>query len=339
MIKFNKCKILKTKKIAKILALEFIAGQNIFLFGTLGSGKTLFSKEFIKTLLPETNFQGSPTYSLQKKYQNQTKTIKINHYDLYRLNKDSFLPELEEDLLNPNQINIIEWSENLKILPSPRTEIHFKKTGEKTREILIKYIGYHLKKEQTKKIWQKYKPPKNVQEHIKKVNKVSVYLYNYLKNKYILDKNIIKQSANFHDLLRYIDFNDGISRKKFPQVKNKTLKNWQNIKKEYQNLGHGEACNLLLKKIGFPLLGSIIKKHQDIFITEGFLNTYEKILFYADLSCKHNKIVSTKERLKDLKLRYPKPQNPNFWQILEKISKNLEKEWKLPKNFIDKIKD
>jgi len=79
----------------------------IILSGTLGSGKTTFVKEFVKSqnITKEVN---SPTFSIQNIYGN------IYHYDLYNKTTQDFirlgmLEEFEKD-----GYHFIEWGEELE---------------------------------------------------------------------------------------------------------------------------------------------------------------------------------------------------------------------------------
>ena len=79
----------------------------IILSGTLGSGKTTFVKEFVKSqnITKEVN---SPTFSIQNIYGN------IYHYDLYNKTTQDFirLGMLEE--FEKEGYHFIEWGEGLE---------------------------------------------------------------------------------------------------------------------------------------------------------------------------------------------------------------------------------
>ena len=100
-----------TKKISKLIK----QGDNLFLFGELGVGKTTFVRNFINQLqnLNKTHSTEvlSPTFNILNEY--QINNYNIKHYDLYRVKQKDELANLglfEEK----NAINIIEWPEILK---------------------------------------------------------------------------------------------------------------------------------------------------------------------------------------------------------------------------------
>ena len=100
-----------TKKISKLIN----KGDNLFLYGELGVGKTTFARNFINQLqyLNKTNLTEvlSPTFSILNEY--KINNLNIKHYDLYRVKQIEELDNLglfeEKD-----DINIIEWPAILK---------------------------------------------------------------------------------------------------------------------------------------------------------------------------------------------------------------------------------
>ena len=100
-----------TKKISKLIN----QGDNLFLYGELGVGKTTFARNFINQLqyLNKTDLTEvlSPTFSILNEY--QINKLNIKHYDLYRVKQIEELDNLglfeEKD-----SINVIEWPSILK---------------------------------------------------------------------------------------------------------------------------------------------------------------------------------------------------------------------------------
>ena len=89
-------------------------GDNLFLYGELGVGKTTFTRNLINRLqfLNKSNSTEvlSPTFNLLNEY--KINNLNIKHYDLYRVRRKEELNNI--DLFEEKDaINIIEWPEIL----------------------------------------------------------------------------------------------------------------------------------------------------------------------------------------------------------------------------------
>ena len=99
----------------------------IFLYGEMGVGKTTFVKYLINGFQKKNNQimteVTSPTFNILNEY--QIKKIKINHYDLYRLNSVNELKDLNlfDDKLN--SITLIEWPQIIIEKPKQLIELNF----------------------------------------------------------------------------------------------------------------------------------------------------------------------------------------------------------------------
>ena len=93
----------------------------------MGVGKTTFVKYLINGFQKENNEiiteVTSPTFNILNEY--QIKKIKINHYDLYRLNSADELKNLNlfDDKLN--SITLIEWPQIIIEKPKQLIELNF----------------------------------------------------------------------------------------------------------------------------------------------------------------------------------------------------------------------
>jgi len=93
-------------------------GAIIFLYGSLGAGKTTFTRGFLRAL----NYHGkvkSPTYTLVESYELAGR--KIFHFDFYRLNNAKELEHVGiQEYFSETSICLIEWPEKGEpLLPKP----------------------------------------------------------------------------------------------------------------------------------------------------------------------------------------------------------------------------
>lgn len=118
-----------TIELAQNIESEKFPNMVICLEGDLGSGKTLFTKAFAKSMGIMDNIT-SPTFNIIKEYEGE---LKLFHMDVYRLS------EVKEDLgiteyFKRGGVTIIEWSDLISdILPKNRLDIKIKIVGENKR--------------------------------------------------------------------------------------------------------------------------------------------------------------------------------------------------------------
>ena len=117
----------------------------IFLYGEMGVGKTTFVKYLINGFQKENNQitteVTSPTFNILNEY--QIKKIKINHYDLYRLNSVNELKDLNlfDDKLN--SITLIEWPQIIIEKPKQLIELNFEYEKDyQKRSVQIKGLNF-----------------------------------------------------------------------------------------------------------------------------------------------------------------------------------------------------
>ena len=136
---------LSSEKQTEEFALKFskkIKTQDIiFLYGDMGVGKTTFVRYLINRLQKENNEimteVTSPTFNILNEY--QIKKIKINHYDLYRLNSKDELKNLNLFGDKLNSITLIEWPQIIIEKPKRLIELKFKYAKDyKKRSVQIK---------------------------------------------------------------------------------------------------------------------------------------------------------------------------------------------------------
>lgn len=116
-----------TKKLACIIAKMSKKGDVFALYGTLGAGKSTFSRYFIQYFMGNIDVP-SPTFTLVQTY--STVNFEIYHYDMYRLKHYEEAYELGIDEAFYNAVNLIEWPEKIEtILPKNIWKINITTNG------------------------------------------------------------------------------------------------------------------------------------------------------------------------------------------------------------------
>tara|TARA_B100000745_G_C19851562_1_gene282853 strand:- start:24 stop:479 length:456 start_codon:yes stop_codon:yes gene_type:complete len=129
-----------SKKISKIIK----AGDIIFLYGEIGTGKTTFVRSVINHLEVENGIKKSdvlsPSFNIVYDY--DIGKIKIHHYDLYRLKNYKDILELGIFEISKDQIKIIEWPNLIELKPKDRIDILFQYSKlENSRKVEIVGFG------------------------------------------------------------------------------------------------------------------------------------------------------------------------------------------------------
>ncbi len=115
------------EKIAKTLS----GGEAILLSGTLGAGKTTFTKGLAKAL-GVVKTVVSPTFTIVKEYQGSS--LMLYHIDMYRIEDEDEIYELGiEELYGNDSVTVIEWNK-MEELPEKVISINIDVIGENERE-------------------------------------------------------------------------------------------------------------------------------------------------------------------------------------------------------------
>tara|TARA_B110000971_G_scaffold183822_1_gene191379 strand:+ start:309 stop:764 length:456 start_codon:yes stop_codon:yes gene_type:complete len=132
------------KLISQKIAENTSAKDCIFLIGEIGVGKTTFTRSLINYFqrregVAQTEVL-SPTFNLLYEY--DIKSLKVMHYDLYRIKKTLELDQLDIFNRNTDSIKIIEWPQLIEADITDRLELHLSyASNENERNLSLKGKG------------------------------------------------------------------------------------------------------------------------------------------------------------------------------------------------------
>jgi len=138
-------------------------------------------------------------------------------------------------------------------------------------------------------------------DHSIMVSNVAICLCRFLGKKYPdLDIKAVGSAALLHDITKTRSFNTGEM--------------------------HSETGALLLREMGYPEIGDIIRQHVILDSCEGKNPISEQeIVNYADKRVLHDQIVSLKKRLEYIKVRYgTRPEFMSRIRLMWKSTMDLE---------------
>ena len=133
-----------TEKFAGRFLKKLKPGDNVFLYGEIGVGKTTFIRYLINKFQKESKLGitevTSPTFNLLNEY--KINDVKINHYDLFRLKSIEEIKNLDLFENNSKVITLIEWPEIIEKRPDNLIELIFKyEENHQKRSLQIKGIN------------------------------------------------------------------------------------------------------------------------------------------------------------------------------------------------------
>lgn len=130
-----------TEKLAARLAEKLRGGEVIAFTGSMGMGKTAFTRGLVEAL-GGGNVVSSPTFALVNEY---AARLTVQHFDMYRVSGwDDLYSTGFFDYLDTDSVLVIEWSENIDgALPENTIRIDMQK-GETETERVITIDGIEL---------------------------------------------------------------------------------------------------------------------------------------------------------------------------------------------------
>jgi tRNA threonylcarbamoyladenosine biosynthesis protein TsaE len=121
----------ETHALAEKIARTLSGGEAILLSGTLGAGKTTFTKGLAKALGVQKTVV-SPTFTIIKEYKGTS--LMLYHIDMYRIEDEDEIYELGiEELYQKDSVTVIEWNK-MEELPEKVIRINISVIGESERE-------------------------------------------------------------------------------------------------------------------------------------------------------------------------------------------------------------
>lgn len=270
----------------------------IFLRGELGAGKTTFLQGFAKELgisAPLT----SPTYALEQQYRTKS-GLPFVHIDLYRLSPADAAQLLDQTDITEG-IRCVEWADRLPEIPASLPHILIDLKEEKDgRNLTVTFNDMPIPSDSQIAEWRRTVAlPDNIIAHCEAVKSVSKGLgEHFLSEGSVVRLRSLTSAAALHDLLRFIDFEDG------QLAGNDT---WQSLKREFPGMKHEAAASAFLKQKGFDGIGQIVSTHGLANPTIRDTLIEQKLLFYADKRAAHDMVVTLKERFREFEERYKKP--------------------------------
>ncbi len=131
-----------TKRLAQKFANIAKKGDVFALYGTLGAGKSCFSRYFIQELTDAFDVP-SPTFTLVQIY--EAKDFEVYHFDMYRLKDAGEAYELGIEESFYEGVNLVEWPEKIKeLLPNDIWKINIS-VKEGIREFSIEVSSIEKK--------------------------------------------------------------------------------------------------------------------------------------------------------------------------------------------------
>ena len=134
----------KTEELAKKFFKKLKLGNIVFFYGEMGVGKTTFIRYLINSFQKKNRKNltevTSPTFNLMNEY--QVDTLKIKHFDLFRLNSQAEIKNLDLFEENENCITLVEWPQIIKKKPKNLIELFFKyEEDHQKRSVQIKGLN------------------------------------------------------------------------------------------------------------------------------------------------------------------------------------------------------
>lgn len=130
-----------TKALGRHISANLTGGENLYLVGDLGAGKTVLTQGIGEGLGVKRQVK-SPTYVYLQEYDLPYRSTKLAHYDLYRLDDnlqehDVRTIDLPERLDDKDTITVVEWGDKLSLDNIRASILTFRLLPDGGREITV----------------------------------------------------------------------------------------------------------------------------------------------------------------------------------------------------------
>jgi tRNA threonylcarbamoyladenosine biosynthesis protein TsaE len=126
-----------TVRAGEKLAAQLTPGTVVYLYGELGSGKTVLVQGICKGL-GVTESVTSPSFVIATEYRGR---MPVSHIDLYRLDESSTASLPIDDYVKKDGVTIVEWADRIKDLKNG-IRITITIVGKTERELTIEDTRY-----------------------------------------------------------------------------------------------------------------------------------------------------------------------------------------------------
>ncbi len=294
----------KTHDAGRSLAATLYAKPvTILLNGPLGAGKTTFLQGFAAGLGIDEPVT-SPTFALEQRYRASTGQ-ELLHLDLYRLSPED-ARQMMHSSENHTGIRCIEWAERAPMLsfdePVVRINLEEKNDG---RQLRISFEDVAICTNEDVAAWQKETALQpHIVAHCHAVAQMACDLAKHmLEDGSIVRPLLLQQSAELHDVLRFLDFRPGAA-PPYVVASMHEQSVWQQWKNKFPAMRHEEACSAFLRELGYHAMAEIIRTHGWHLAPRERKTTEQKLLFYADKRVAFDQRVTLKDRFADFAKRY-----------------------------------
>ena len=103
-----------TEALAARLAGALAPGDLVLLQGELGAGKTAFVRGLAAGLGVDPDQVSSPTFTLMQEYRGP---VTLRHLDLYRLERQADIDDLDIEAMRDGAVVVVEWAERMAVAP------------------------------------------------------------------------------------------------------------------------------------------------------------------------------------------------------------------------------